>query len=828
MLSMRDVGPDGFGAKNRTWNAREVLEQWRERWGGHVNQRLAELGLDVRVDHRTLEAQGIGLEPQHKIGPAGARREDRGETAERAADHRAIARRNGERIIAEPTLALDAITHQQSTFTDHDVARFVHRHTDDAAQFSKAMSAVRTSPEFLALGKDGRGRDRFTTREMLTTEERMERTSAALADRRGHRVSRPVQDRALASAQSRGLHLGQEQADALRHVTGGRDLTLVVGYAGSGKSAMLGAARDAWEAEGYQVRGAALSGIAAESLEGGSGIASRTIASLEHAWGQGREQLTSRDVLVVDEAGMIGSRQMDRVLAAAERAGAKVVLVGDAEQLQAIEAGAAFRALTERHGAAEITQIRRQREDWQRDATRELATGRTAAALDRYEAAGTVQAHATRDEAKSALVAGWDAARRENPNASQIMLAHTRADVAELNDLARARRRDAGELGADHVLKTERGERAFAAGDRLMFLRNERSLGVKNGSLGTVEAILGTSLTVRLDGADRLAGEARRVSFDLKDYALFDHGYASTIHKSQGVTVDRAHLLATEGLDRHAAYVGMSRHRDALAVHYGADDFKDRRELARVLGRERAKDITLDYRDAFADRRGIQRAAMMVRDLGLSDTDRRPSRGMFANFRPAPPTQRMPSAALTSSSPLDAPVRDYTRAVGDILRMRREDLPVLPHQRIALERAQAALAKASPHAPQDLKSALQRRPELVRQVDQPGGVEALVRAMSVEAQVRRDPQLRADRFIEDWTKLSARREQLQGFERHQARAATERRMSAMIDGLGRDAELYAALDGRRRQLGLNPARLPNQDVVRELQRTLGRGRGLER
>ncbi len=123
------------------------------------------------------------------------------------------------------------------------------------------------------------------------------------------------------------------------------------------------------------MRGAALSGIAAEGLEAGAGIASRTLASLEFAWKDGRDQLTARDVLVVDEAGMIGSRQMERVLSAAQAAGAKVVLVGDPEQLQAIEAGAAFRALAERHGAAEITTVRRQREDWQREATRELATG---------------------------------------------------------------------------------------------------------------------------------------------------------------------------------------------------------------------------------------------------------------------------------------------------------------------------------------------------------------------------------------------------------------------------------------------------------------------
>src|SRR3546814_1520595 len=134
-------------------------------------------------------------------------------------------------------------------------------------------------------------------------------------------------------------------------------LAIVVGDAGTGKSTMLGVARDEWERAGYQVRGAALSGIAAEGLEGGSGIQSRTIARMEYQWGQGRELLGPRDVLVIDEAGMIGTRQMERVLSEAERAGAKVVLVGDAEQLQAIEAGAAFRALAGRHGAAEINEV---------------------------------------------------------------------------------------------------------------------------------------------------------------------------------------------------------------------------------------------------------------------------------------------------------------------------------------------------------------------------------------------------------------------------------------------------------------------------------------
>ena len=119
MLTMREVGKDGFGAKVREWNKAELVEQWRERWAEHVNQRLAELDIDARIDHRSLEAQGIALEPQDKIGPAASRMGERGLEAERIEEHRAVAQRNGERIIASPAVALDAITHSQATFLTH-------------------------------------------------------------------------------------------------------------------------------------------------------------------------------------------------------------------------------------------------------------------------------------------------------------------------------------------------------------------------------------------------------------------------------------------------------------------------------------------------------------------------------------------------------------------------------------------------------------------------------------------------------------------------------------------------------------------------------------
>ena len=259
--------------------------------------------------------------------------------------HREIARGNSARIIANPSLALDAITHQQSTFTRRDMAMFAHRHSDGIDQFNAVMGAMRDAPDLVELGKDGRGEDRFTTRKMIEAEQRLHRAAQLMAERERHEVRDADRQAALARAEQRGLVLSGEQADALAHVTDGRDLGIVVGYAGTGKSAMLGVAREAWEAAGFAVRGVALSGIAAENLESGSGIASRTIASMEHGWEQGRDRLGARDILVIDEAGMVGTRQLERVLSHAAEAGAKVVLVGDPQQLQSIEAGAAFRSI---------------------------------------------------------------------------------------------------------------------------------------------------------------------------------------------------------------------------------------------------------------------------------------------------------------------------------------------------------------------------------------------------------------------------------------------------------------------------------------------------
>jgi Ti-type conjugative transfer relaxase TraA len=800
MLTTRSVEEGGFGLKVRDWNATSLLEQWRERWAGHVNARLAELDIDARVDHRTLEAQGINLKPQHKIGPAASRMAGQGLSSERLAEHVEIARSNGEKILANPGIALDAITHQQATFTSRDLAMFVHRHSDGKEQFDQVIAVVKASPEIVALGKDGRGDERFSSRDMIATEQRLERATIAMAERVHHGVGELERGAALARAAQQGMTLSAEQRDAFEHVTDASDLGVVIGYAGTGKSAMLCVARDAWETAGYRATGLALSGIAAENLENGSGIASRTIASIEHQWGQGREQLTSRDILVVDEAGMIGTRQMERIVREVEKAKAKLVLVGDPDQLQAIEAGAAFRSIAERHGGVEITAIRRQQEEWQRDATRELATGRAAEAIRAYDEAGHIHAADIREGARRDLIDRWDEARKAAPAESRMILTHIRDEVAELNGLARDRLRQNHELGVEHRIETSRGERLFASGDRIMFLRNERSLGVKNGSLGLVESVTTTRMAVMMD-------DGRSVAFDVKDYFDIDHGHAATIHKSQGVTVDRVHVLATPGLDRHSTYVALSRHRDSVDLHYGRDDFADHGKLVRTLARERGKDMASDYAPAFAERRQIIRRD---RDIAARQSMHRTFDGLrLAKEAPdasiAPPEQirASPSSEQQPSERtdrLEIAVIRYARARQDSMRMGEPGAEPEAQKTVRLAAARI-LDQVQPRAAHDLEQALAAQPALVAEAAV-GRTAATMRAMQLETELRTNPELRADRFVQAWQQLRARREKLDGWQHAEERDATDRRLSGMAKAIEKDPAMGSALAKRAGQLGL--------------------------
>ncbi|MCW1751869.1 Ti-type conjugative transfer relaxase TraA [Rhizobium acaciae] len=650
LTTVRPLTEEGFGPKNtpvlgengkplrfvtpgrltgrivyKSWGGdKETLQAWKVAWAETANRHLALAGHEIRLDGRSYAEQGLDGIAQRHLGPEKAAISRRGAEMYFAPANLARRQEMADRLVAEPELLLKQLSNERSTFDERDIAKALHRTVDDPADFANIRARLMASDDLVMLkpqqvdAETGKVAEPavFTTRDILRVEYDMARSAQVLSEHEGFAVS----DRAVAAAirhvetgdPEKPFKLDAEQVDAVCHVTGDNGIAAVVGLAGTGKSTLLAAARVAWESDGRRVIGAALAGKAAEGLEDSSGIRSRTLAAWELAWANGHETLHRGDVVVVDEAGMVSSQQMARVLKIAEEAGAKVVLVGDAMQLQPIQAGAAFRAITERIGFAELAGVRRQREPWAREASRLFARGETEKGLDAYAQQGHLVEAETRDEVIARIVGDWTKALRQairnsaatgndgRPRGDELLvLAHTNQDVKRLNEALRSVMTGEGALGEGRSFQTARGAREFAAGDRIIFLENARFLEpraprlgpqyVKNGMLGTVVSTGDkrgdTLLSVRLDNG-------RDVVISEDSYRNVDHGYAATIHKSQGATVERTFVLATGMMDQHLTYVSMTRHRDRADLYAAKEDFEARPEWGRKPRVDHAAGVT--------------------------------------------------------------------------------------------------------------------------------------------------------------------------------------------------------------------------------------------
>jgi Ti-type conjugative transfer relaxase TraA len=536
-------------------------------------------------------------------------------------------RRAGDRAKFDSVAFLDAATAQASTLTRPQLEKELFQAAQGSLTIEQAQAKLedlKQRGELVELRDNEGGPNRWTTREMLTIEQRIANTAERMALEKSHPVSQASLDAAIARKS-----LSDDQKQALMHITGPERVAVVQGVAGAGKSYMLDAARDAWERDGYTVVGAALAGKAAEGLQESSGIESSTIHSLVARLDGGHISLDSKTVVVLDEAGMIGSRLFDRLQQHIDAAGAKVVPVGDKQQIQPIDGGGAMRAVQERVGAVIMDDIRRQqagRENQQivsdfkagkldpsvsqkeiddafkacANATeqiqivRDFKDGKADAAIDRLEKLGAVKTYENAAGARSGMANAI--IRDMQDGKTSIGLAGTRAEVHQVNQLARGEAQQAGLVSdKNHEFKTERGERQFSDGDRVIFLENNRldaprggvgSVEVKNGTTGTVEKAGDGVLRVNLDN-----GKTVMVQED--KYRHIDHGYAMTVHKSQGVTVDRAHMMPGKMTDQHSAYVGASRHRETVQIHGTAEQVKEMRQTA---SRDHTKDTSADQR----------------------------------------------------------------------------------------------------------------------------------------------------------------------------------------------------------------------------------------
>ena len=513
--------------------------------------------------------------------------------------------------------AVHEVTRGQSHFSEQEILR----RTLEAAQGTGLDAPfvqgwvkhdLETNEQFIKLGERN-GEDRYTTREILEQEKRLFEMANYLRWRHGQAVSAYKMDE-LATLRS-------EQRRAVEHLTEKVGaISILAGVAGTGKTTTLEACRKRWEAAGLTVVGAALAGKAAEQLEDGSGIRSCTLESLRmrmhpsaawtwehHAtqlWRAARGkptyqlkplEINEKTVLVIDEAGMVGTAQMTRILEEVSRQGGKVVLVGDAKQLQPIEWGTPFAALAQRLGYAELKEIVRQRDERDRQVVRDMAAGKTEDALKSLDERRLVSVTKTRADAASELVTTWSREIGFEAKKSLIFCS-TNEEAADLNRQCQAqqslrRRTDSSRSIAIHE------SRAYV-GDRVLCTQNSSRLGVRNGDLGTVQAIhrVLPRATIRLDSGE-IVTVVPQLYVQREDGACaLRLGYAITTHKGQGSTVDYAYVLAGGSMqDREISYVQLSRARVQTRVFVDQQTAgKNLEGLTRQMDRSRAKDMASD------------------------------------------------------------------------------------------------------------------------------------------------------------------------------------------------------------------------------------------
>lgn len=549
-------------------------------------------------------------------------------------------------------VSADGLTRRQSSFTRRDTVRAWCEqlaHGGEVAEIEALANELLSSQQVVPLlpGADGapvgdvvRRADgrlvsaggeerRYSTPELLALENEILDTAGAGRNRDRGAVS-PTTAEAVLGAHT---ELSPEQTEMVdRLLTDGDAMAVVVGRAGTGKTYALAAAREGWQTEGHQVIGAALARRASLELRDGAGIDATSLhALLADLRGRPGELFSRPTVIVIDEAGMVGTRQLAELIHHATEHQAKVVLVGDPRQLPEIDAGGSFRALTMRAQPIVLADNRRQHHLWERDALEHLRSGHAAEAIATYAEHGHLTIADSAPRLRDQLVADWWQTRETG--ADTVMIALRRDDVTDLNARARARMRHHDRLGLDALTV---GDKHFAVGDEAVCLRNHPGLGVTNGTHGTITAIDDDRL-VLTDRAGReytLTAEYL-ASTTQRGGPVLDHGYALTGHKAQGLTVDQAFVLGSDQLYREWGYVAMSRgrhsnrlylvnahdeERDVAVAH--ADERKPppldvaARALARSAGQTSASDAALAARIASGSTPALhQRLA----DLGRID-----------------------------------------------------------------------------------------------------------------------------------------------------------------------------------------------------------------
>jgi len=480
---------------------------------------------------------------------------------------------------------LNKLTEKESHFSRRDFIRHMAEEAQGRGLSAKDVletveKELKNSREIVHLGRF-KDEERYSTRSLVALEKGMlERVKEGLEK------TQTVRDESLAKVFSVRT-LSDEQKAAAKHLTQNPgSVQLLAGMAGTGKSYVMDSVRDAYEKDGYRVLGAAPSGKAAAELEASSGIKSKTVHRLLGEVERGEVLLDKKTVLIVDEAAMLGTKKMAELVEVTHSRGAKLILVGDEKQLQSVAAGGAFTAFSETLGRKELTDIRRQKEEWARTAVHNFASGRSEEALSEYAKRGLVTVANTRKLAIDSVITDWKKEGTENPKAN-LIITGTNLDAHELNARAQAARFREGKIQGEGIAA---GNEHFYQGDRVIFRENNRALKVTNGLSGTIDSVDTTRGTFKAT-----LDSGVKVEIDPAKYEKVKLGYAITTHSGQGATAERAFVLLGGNMqDRELSYVQASRAKDATRFYVDKNSSGEKlTEIMRQMSVSHKKDLAI-------------------------------------------------------------------------------------------------------------------------------------------------------------------------------------------------------------------------------------------
>lgn len=561
------------------WSARSVdvergAAKFRERYGR--DPRAGELG-DLTTSTRGTKGVAEQMDVNEAWRAVGA---EHGLTREQARDlftgiDRALEQNLRGKQARNPAGELpDALAKDRATVSEREVRARAYELAvgwGRPEQADRVLEGLVREGELVELA-DGR----WTTRELREREQQM----LAVAEGRASERAAPVSDQALKEArlqtgrEIRGS-LSAEQRNALQTIIGGGGVSVLVGQAGTGKGVVIGTAASAWRSEGYEVIGTAVAGATAVRL-GEDAKLERSLTTDSLLAKAQSEHLTLNDktVVVMDEAGMADTQRLAGLVEETAKSQSKLVLVGDQAQLSAIGAGGMFSAIQEQVPTAELTEVHRAEQRWERDAWRQIREGQSEQALAQYVAHEQLHLTDTREQAAEQMVQAWARDREESPEKRTVMLTDaSNTELDRINQQAQERRDRNHELGAERVQLPDVSY-SIASGDEVVFTKAMFVPGgeqrVENGTRGTVLEANSkqNQLVIQTDGA-----KSREVSVDTGEHKDLRLGYAQHVYKAQGLTVDRAHaMIGGWQTDRERAYVAVSRSREKTEIYAARED----------------------------------------------------------------------------------------------------------------------------------------------------------------------------------------------------------------------------------------------------------------